>query len=103
MKIWPVLLALAGCAGQSPDAVFKSARELLDQGNLKEAKAKIDLGIAREPSWRFRLLRAEVLNTGGDSEGALKELDGLPPASVEDRVRLALLRAQAAFNVSKND
>ena len=105
MRILVLLLVLTGCARPSPstDTVYKDARELLDQGNLKDAIAKIESGIAREPSWRFRLLRAEALNLQGDSEGALRALDAPPPVLPEDRSRLALLRAQAAFNLSRND
>ncbi len=100
MRLWPVFLVLAGCAAPNTDTVYKVARDLLDQGNLKEAKSKIDVGIARESSWRFRLLQAEYLTLSGDAEGALKTLDVPPPAGDEDLTRIALLRAQAAFNLS---
>ena len=100
MRLWPVFLLLAGCAAPNTDSVYKDARNLLDQGNLKEAKSKIDVGIARESSWRFRLLQAEYFNLSGDADGALKTLDVPPPAGEEDLTRIAFLRGQAAFYLS---
>ena len=103
MRFWPVFLVLAGCAAPNTDAVYKGARDLLNQGNLQEAKNKIDVGIAREPSWRFRLLQAEYLDLSGDADGALKTLDVPPPTDADELTRIEYLRGLAAFNLSHNE
>jgi CHAT domain-containing protein/Tfp pilus assembly protein PilF len=70
----------------------------MNQGKIKEALAEIDKG---DPSWRFRLLRAEALLRNGEAEEATAVLDANPPpTSTPDRARAAMFRGYARFLLS---
>jgi CHAT domain-containing protein/tetratricopeptide (TPR) repeat protein len=103
MRRWAALaVLLSGCARQSPDALYQEAKALYDRGKPKEALQSIERAIAREPSWRFRLLQAELLMGAGQTGEALGLLDATPgPSSAEDRARAAMLRGQAEFRRSE--
>jgi CHAT domain-containing protein len=102
MRAWAIVaVVLIGCATQSADTLYLEAQALRSQGKPKEALRKIDLGIAREPSWRFRLLQADILLTQGKPEEVDHVLHTLPaPTTVEDRARVAMLQGQASFSLS---
>jgi CHAT domain-containing protein/tetratricopeptide (TPR) repeat protein len=96
-----VLLVITGCTRQSPDSLYLAAQALMSQGKIKEAIEKIDAGSARDPSWRFRLLRAEALLRNGEAEQATSVLDATPaPSSTADRARAAMFRGYAKFLLS---
>jgi CHAT domain-containing protein/Tfp pilus assembly protein PilF len=65
---------------------------------LKAALADVDAGFRREPSWRFRLLKAEILLASSKAKAALDLLESsAPPASAEQRARLRMHQAWAKF------
>lgn len=92
------VVLLSGCVKQSPDVLYKSAVALYDHGNQKQALEAVERGMVVEPSWRFRLLEAEVLLGDGKTDQALALLNFSPPStSPEDRARVAMLRGQVEF------
>src|SRR5580658_4791590 len=96
-----LLLLLSGCATQSPDSIYRQSKTLLDRGEWKPALAAADEGFRREPSWRFRLLKAEILLSNGDASSAMEVLRVAdPPESDELRARLAMHRGQAKYLLS---
>jgi CHAT domain-containing protein/Tfp pilus assembly protein PilF len=96
-----ILLLLSGCARQSPDSIYRKSKTLLDRGEWKPALAAADEGFRREPSWRFRLLKAEILLSNGDAPAALEVLRAAdPPESDELSARLAMHRGQAKYLLS---
>ena len=96
-----LLLLLSGCARQSPDSIYGKSKTLLDRGEWKPALAAADEGFRREPSWRFRLLKAEILLSNGDAPAAIDILGAAdPPLSDELRARLAMHRGQAKYLLS---
>ena len=81
---------------ESPDAIQQRARFLLRQGNLKEALVAADAGFRREPSWRFRLLKAEILISSGKAPEAMEILRGGElPATPDLQARLMMHRGMA--------
>ncbi len=96
-----LVLLLSGCARQSPDSIYEKSKSLLDRGEWKPALADAEAGFRREPSWRFRLLKAEILLSNGQAPAAMETLQGAePPDSEELRVRLAMHRGQAKYLMS---
>ena len=96
-----LLLLLSGCARQSADSIYQKSKTLLDRGELKPALAEAEEGFRREPSWRFRLLQAEILLSNSDAPGAIEVLRAAdPPESDELRARLAMHRGQAKYLLS---
>src|SRR6516162_8927359 len=103
-KGWLILALLTGCARQPPDDIYTDAEALRNQGKFREALDEINRGIAREPSWRFRILRAEVSLQNGDTDSADRALEAPPePSRPEDRVWVFMLRGQSSFMRSGND
>jgi CHAT domain-containing protein/tetratricopeptide (TPR) repeat protein len=97
-------VTLAGCSRQSPDTLYNDAESLRNRGQLKQALENIDRGISTENSWRFRLLKTQVLLQNGDAKEALGLLESPPrPDAQEDRARFAMLHGQADFMLSNND
>ena len=80
-------LILAGC-GTSPDVRYRSGRLLLKQGKLDQAMLQADAGLNAEHSWRFRILKADILLARSDIAGA-KALLSEPgePMDGESRAR----------------
>lgn len=64
---------LAGC-GTSPDAHYQKGRLLLKQNKLDEAMREADAGMQAEPSWRFRILKADIFVARNDGNAAKKVL-----------------------------
>jgi CHAT domain-containing protein/Tfp pilus assembly protein PilF len=96
-----LLVVLSGCARQSVDSIYQEAKSSLDRGELKSALAEADKGLRREPSWRFRLLKAEILLSNGDAPTAIEVLRAAdPPESADLRARLAMHRGQAKYLLS---
>jgi CHAT domain-containing protein len=92
---------LSSCARQSPDSIYQKSKALLDRGEWKPALAAADEGFRREPSWRFRLLKAEILLSNGDAPAAMEVLRAAnPPGSDELRAQLAMHRGQAKYLLS---
>jgi len=87
-------LILAGC-GTSPDAHYQNGRLLLKQGKFTDAMREADQGLRAEPSWRFRILKADVLLARSDVNRAkpLLESSQLP----SDRELLARLRMAQGY------
>src|SRR5580700_8515518 len=102
MRRWAFLLfLLSSCARQSPNSIYQKSKALFDRGELKPALAQAEEGLRREPSWRFRLLKAEILLSNGDASGATEILRSPDsPDSDELRARLAMDRGQARYLLS---
>lgn len=85
-----VLLILAGC-GTSPDAHYRNGRLLLKQGKKTEAMREAEAGMRAEPSWRFRILEADILLALPDTNAAKKMLAfPQPPSDPESLARLRM-------------
>jgi CHAT domain-containing protein/tetratricopeptide (TPR) repeat protein len=101
-----LFLVLCGCARRphaSPDALYHQAETLLKQGNLEGALANADNGFRAEPSWRFRLLKADILISVKPQE-AIAVLDTAePPPSAELRADQLLRLGQAKLKLSDLD
>ncbi|MBZ5603187.1 MAG: CHAT domain-containing protein, partial [Acidobacteriia bacterium] len=71
------------------------------QDELKLALADADEGLRREPSWRFRILKADILLSNRKAREALDVL-AAPEDSItnEQRARLAMHRGMAAYLLS---
>ncbi len=92
------LLFLCGCGWPGADSLYRDAQSLLRRGDLKTALAKAEAGLRAEPSWRFRLLKTEILLTSGEAAGAGRFLASLPaPADAETRARKRMFEAQADY------
>jgi CHAT domain-containing protein len=95
------LLLLSGCARQSPDTIYRKSKALLDHGEWKPALVAADEGFRKEPSWRFRLLKAEILLSNSDARAAIEALGTAnPPDSDDLRAQLAMHRGQAKYLLS---
>jgi CHAT domain-containing protein/Tfp pilus assembly protein PilF len=67
----------AGCT-TSPEVHYQKGRMLIREGKLPEAMREADAGMRVEPSWRFRILKAEVLLAGSDTKAAKALLEFSP-------------------------
>jgi CHAT domain-containing protein/Tfp pilus assembly protein PilF len=95
------LILVVGCgwrSASSPDIVYQNAHRLLRRGELKAALAQAESGLRAEPSWRFRLLKAEILLTSGEAVEAGRLLaSSTPPPDVESRARWRMDEGQADY------
>ncbi len=71
---------LAAC-GTSPGAHYQRGRILLKQDKLAEAMREAEAGFRDEPSWRFRILQADILLARSDGRAAQDILAFAPPPS----------------------
>jgi len=98
-----LFLALFGCSkksSDSPEALYRNAKTLLNEGKLEQALAIADRGLRLEPSWRFRFLRAEILLPMGPKK-AIESLEAAGrPSSPEFQAQLALYRGRAESALS---
>jgi tetratricopeptide (TPR) repeat protein len=93
-------LLLAGC-GRSPDAHYQRGRLLHKQGKLTEAMREAEAGLRAEPSWRFRILKADVLLARSDVAAARALLDSSqPPTGGESLARLRMAQGYAEYLTS---
>jgi len=101
MRAALAFVLLAGCgwhAGASPEALYRDGQTLLRRGDMKGARAKAEAGLAREPSWRFRLLKAQVLLTSGEAVEAGRFLASFAaPQDPETRARWRMFQGQADY------
>src|SRR5258708_29117215 len=72
-----------------PSDTIAAAELALRQGELSRALALADSGLALAPStantewsWKFRLLRSDVLLERGDTQSAFEQLSGAPPDGI---------------------
>lgn len=95
------LILFGGCgwrSASSPEEVYRNAHRLLRRGELKAALAQADSGLRAEPSWRFRLLKAEILLTSGEAMEASRFLaSSAPPSDPETRARWRMDQGQADY------
>jgi len=95
------IITLVGCAwrpSDSPAAVYRDAQALLRRGQLKAALAKAESGLRAEPSWRFRLLTAEIMLTSGEAGAASRFLASTAsPSDSEVRARWRMYQGQADY------
>jgi CHAT domain-containing protein len=90
-------LILASC-GISPDAHYKSGRLLLKKGKYNEAMREADAGFDTEHSWRFRILKADiVMRARSDIKTAKELLSFTPPPSPSDAESQARLLTDEAY------
>src|SRR5580698_9214600 len=90
-------LILASC-GISPDAHYKSGRLLLKKGKYNEAMREADAGFDTEHSWRFRILKADiVMRARSDIKTAKELLSFTPPPSPSDPESEARLLTDEAY------
>jgi CHAT domain-containing protein len=96
-----VFLILAGC-GTSPDVRYQKGRLLVKQGKLSEAMREAEAGLRVEPSWRFRILKSDVLLARGEAKEAMGLLAS--PKLPTDRESLARLRMDQGWaeNLASN-
>ena len=113
LRLLLLLLSLAACRRRpaaDPDSLFRQATLLRQQGDVQQALALADRGVAlfgtnthSEWYWKFRLLKAEVfLSLGKAAEGSkLLEapVSGLPD-SPDIQARLILDKGFAEFSTS---
>src|SRR5690349_1506280 len=91
-------LLLLACSRQTPDSLYSTADTLLKQGKLSEALVRADDGLRKEPSWRFRLLKADVLLAMSEGKKAMETLHSAePPALPELHARFAMQEGYANF------
>ncbi|MGP0075722.1 MAG: CHAT domain-containing protein [Bryobacteraceae bacterium] len=91
MNLFLLLCLLAGCRTsrtESLDAEYKTAQQLLREGDFKQALSLADSALRRcgssaERCWTFRILKAQTLIASQQAEAALMLLDGRdsPPNS----------------------
>ncbi len=97
---WALIL-LGGCAWRSagsPEAVYQDAHRLLRHGELKAALAQTETGLRKEPSWRLRLLKAEILLTSGQAVDASRYLASMTaPSDAGTRARWRMYQGQANY------
>ncbi len=101
LRLVPALILLGGCAwhsASSPDTIYRDAYRLLRRGELPAALAEAQSGLRAEPSWRFRLLKAEILLTSGEAVEAARFLASTPaPADPETQARWRMFEGQADY------
>lgn len=88
------LLILAGC-GTPPDVRYKNGRLLLRQGKRDAAMREAEAGLRAESSWRFRILKADVLIANFDNNSATELFTSAlrsfgEPSDPESLVRLSM-------------
>jgi CHAT domain-containing protein/Tfp pilus assembly protein PilF len=85
-----VFLILAGC-GVSPDTHYQNGKSLLMRSKPGEAMREAEAGMRAEPSWRFRILKADILLAQFEARAA-KELlaSAAPPSDPELLARLRM-------------
>ena len=71
-------------------ARYEKSKTLLRQGKLEEALKEADAGMRAENSWRFRILRSDILLARSDAKGAKDLLASADPPT--DQELLAHLR-----------
>ncbi len=85
-----VFIILAGCR-TSPDAHYKRGKLLLNQDKLDDAMREVDAGMKAEPSWRFRILKADVFLARSDGKAAKEVLASAPaPTDPETLARVQM-------------
>jgi tetratricopeptide (TPR) repeat protein len=82
-------LILAAC-GASPDVHYRKGRLLLKQDDLNGATREAEAGMRSEPSWRFRILQADIHLARHETRAAKEILASAEPPS--DGEMLARLR-----------
>jgi CHAT domain-containing protein/Flp pilus assembly protein TadD len=98
-----VCLVLAGC-GTSPDDRYQKGRLLLKQDRLDEAMAQAEAGLRAEGSWRFRILKADILFGRSDVKAAREALAFRPrPSDPEWQARLLMDEAWLEILGSDNE
>jgi CHAT domain-containing protein len=95
-----VFLILAGC-GTSPDVHYQRGRLLHKEGKFDEAMREANAGWRAESSWRFRILKADILLSRADVNAAKallasKEL----PSDRESLARLRMAQGYAEYLTS---
>lgn len=99
-----IAIALCGCCltgcsvlrdPVSPDQLHATAEKLFKTGHLQDALETADSGMRKEPSWRFRLLKIEILLSSGQAREAMESLGAAPPDSQEFSARWWMYRGQA--------
>ena len=95
------LLLVASCTRRSfpsPDVLYRDSEALLKRGDPKAALSRAEQGLEREPSWRFRLLKAEILLTAGQALEAGRYLESIPaPDEPQARALWRMFQAQADY------
>lgn len=95
-----VILLLGACGWRQagPETVYQAAHRLLRRGELKAALAEAESGLRAEPSWRFRLLKAEILLTSGEAVHASLYLASMTaPSESEPRALWRMYQGQADY------
>jgi CHAT domain-containing protein/Tfp pilus assembly protein PilF len=83
-------LILAAC-GTPPEVRYQNGRRLLKEGKLDQAMSEAEAGMRADPSWRFRILKADVLLRRYDAKAADALLSGgTPPSDPELLARLRM-------------
>jgi len=87
-------LILAAC-GTPPDVRYKNGRALLRQGKREAAMREAEAGLRAESSWRFRILKADVLIANFDNNAATELFTSAlrsfgEPSDPESLVRLSM-------------
>ena len=75
---------LAGC-GTSADTRYQNGRALLKKGKFAEAMREADAGMGAQPSWRFRILKADVLIARGEAKAVKDLLASAPPPTEPEK------------------
>jgi CHAT domain-containing protein len=92
-----LLLLGAGCGRRSADP-YRETVALVKRGELKAALESADAGLRAEPSWRWRLLKAQILITGGQAVDAARFLASMPaPTDPENLARWRMYQGQADY------
>src|ERR1700761_2226147 len=95
-RVSAVLLLLCSCTRFTPEAHYRRAETLLKQSKLDEALTEANAGLKAEPSWRFRLLEAEILLAKHNAKEAIRVLDAQSePPDAEARARLHMHQGYA--------
>jgi CHAT domain-containing protein len=85
-----VCLILAAC-GTPSEVRYQNGKRLLKEGKLDQAMNEAEAGMRTEPSWRFRILKADVLLRRYDAKAAEALLaGGNPPSDPELLARLRM-------------
>ena len=113
VAVWLCIVALAGCqhGPVPPEAAFRSAHTLLRAERYEPALAEAEQGLRSAEqrrdllfTWRFRVLKAEILLARREVPQSIAALGGDPPLGPEwneCRARALLIRGQAAYLLSR--